>query len=99
MLARSAPRRRSTSSRRSPPPVWSCVLLRRLLYGGLVVSQCLGPEPLEVGAQGADPVGVQPVDAAVSRLLVDHEPRLLQHLQVLRDGRPTDRQLAGEVAN
>src|SRR5918999_1301317 len=64
MLARLAPRRGSTPSRKSPPPVWSCVLLRRLLYGGLVVSQCLGPEPLEVGAKGAHPLRVELVYAA-----------------------------------
>ena len=34
-----------------------------------------------------------------SRGPVDHEPGVLQHLEVLRDGGTADRQLAGELAD
>jgi hypothetical protein len=53
---------------------------------------------VEVTPQQRKPVGVHLIDASGADSLVDHQPGVLQHLQVLRDGRPADRQLAGKLA-
>jgi hypothetical protein len=45
-----------------------------LLDGCLEGRQGLAPEPVEVRAQGADPVRVEPVDPAVARPPVDRQP-------------------------
>jgi hypothetical protein len=57
------------------------------------------PEPVEVRAELAQPVGVEPVDAARADLPLGHEPGLLQYPQVLRDGRPADGELTCELAD
>ena len=56
------------------------------------------PERVEVGAELAQPVRIEPVDAARAFMPLRHEPRLLQHTQVLRDCRAADRKLTGELA-
>jgi hypothetical protein len=70
-----------------------------LLDGCLEGRQRSIPELVEVCAQSADPVRVEPVDAAVARAAVDHQPGVLQNLEVLRDGGPADGQVAGQLAN
>src|SRR5262249_46231812 len=77
----------------------SCLLLAWLLDGRLVGRQCLAPEALELAAKRAETVRVELIDAVLSRAAVDDEARILQHLQVLRDGRPADRQLARELGD
>ena len=57
------------------------------------------PEVVEVAAQQAQPLGVELIDASGADSLVDDQPGVLEHLQVLRDGRPADGQLAGELAD
>jgi hypothetical protein len=49
----------------------------------------------DYSAQRLRPVRVDLIDATRACRPVDHEPRILQHLEVLRDGGPTDRQLPG----
>src|ERR671919_2565451 len=93
------PRRRSSCGRWWWWPACSSVLLVRLLDDGLVGGQRPVPEPLEVGAQRAHPVRVEPVDAAGALGPLGNEPRLLEHPEVLGDGGATDRQLAGELAD
>src|SRR5689334_17400028 len=67
--------------------------------GSLVSRQCLAPELVELGAKGTHPPGVELVYAAVADGPVHDQPRLLQHLQVLRDGGPADWQHAGKFAH
>src|SRR5215471_18595774 len=67
--------------------------------GSLVCRQGLVPELVELGAKGAHPRGVELVYAAVADGPVHNEPRLLQHLEVLGDGGPADRQLASKFAD
>src|SRR5688500_691762 len=83
----------------SPVLAWSLDLLSLSLDDLLIGRQGLAPELLEVGAKRADPVGVELIDATVSRRPVDHQPRILQHFQVLRHRRPADRQLASQLAD
>ena len=54
---------------------------------------------VEIGAQRADTVGVELIDATGAHGLVDHQPGVLEHLQVLRDGGTADGKLAGELAD
>jgi hypothetical protein len=74
-------------------------LLIALFDGRLEGRHGLIPEPVEVLAQGVDPVRVELVDAAVAGRPVDHEARVLEHLEVLRDRGPADRQLTRELAD
>src|SRR5690606_34260961 len=78
---------------------WSSLVLlcRRRLDDALVVGQCLAPEPIELGTQLSDPIRIQVVDAAGSVAPIAHEASVLEHLQMLRDGRPADRQPGGEL--
>ena len=57
------------------------------------------PESVEPGADRPEPGRIDRVDAARALGLVAHQPRLLQHLQMLRHGRPADRQPRGELAH
>src|SRR5919109_1222930 len=66
-------------------------LLHSLFDRRPVAGQRLVPEVVEVGAERAEPVRVQLIDAAGAVLAVHDQLRLLQHLQVLRDGGPADR--------
>ena len=43
-------------------------------------------------------MGVDRIQAPSAVALVDDEPGLLQHAQVLRDGRPADREAVGELS-
>src|ERR687888_1200641 len=99
MRARSAPRRRRRCGPLFALSGWSSFLLCRLLDNLLVGGQGLGPEALELGAKRLQAVGVEPVDAARSERPGGDQPRLLQDLEVLGDGGPADRQLAGELAD
>jgi len=79
--------------------VCSWVLLLRLFDGELVGRQGAIPELIEVGAQLAEAVAVDLVDAAVAGAAVDNETRVLEHLEVLGDRGPADGQPAGELAD
>src|SRR5215471_7800434 len=59
----------------------------------------LRPELIEPGAELAEPVRVDLVDVASALRLMDHEPRVLQDLEMLRHGRSADRQLGRELAD
>jgi len=78
---------------------WYDDLCISLFNGGPVSGQRLVPEVVEVCAQPLQPVGVHPVDAAGPHLLVCDQPRLLQHLKMLRDGRAAHGQLTGQLAD
>ena len=56
------------------------------------------PQPVDPGV-GRDAAGVQPVDALGPDGGVGDEAGVLQHAQVLRDGRPTHGQACGELAD
>lgn len=43
-------------------------------------------------AEGREPLGIEFIDAPSAFAAVAHEPRLLQHTQVLGNRRPRDRQ-------
>ena len=59
----------------------------------------LAPEVVEVVAELAEPVRIEPVEPPRAVAPLGHEPRLLQHAQVLRDGGPADRQLVRDLAD
>jgi hypothetical protein len=59
----------------------------------------LVPERVEVGPQVGQCLRVHLVEAAGADLAVDHQPRVLEDLEVLRDRRAADRELAGELAD
>ena len=67
--------------------------------GSLISRQRLGPELIELDAKNAHPSGVELVDAPVADRPVYHQPSLFQHLEVLRDRGPADRQLIGKLAD
>ena len=58
-----------------------------------------GPEQIEIAAQELETGLVELVHAAGALGAVDHEVRILQHLQVLGDRRPAHGQVAGEHAD
>jgi hypothetical protein len=70
-----------------------------LFDGGLVGGQGAEPKPVKLGAEFSEAVRVDSVDTAVAGGLVHYQPRVLEDLQVLRDGRPTDREALGELAD
>jgi len=70
------------------------LLGRRLERGEGVI-----PEPVEVRAQRRHPLRVELVDPPRAQWTHEHDPGLPQHLQVLRDGGPADRELGGELAD
>jgi hypothetical protein len=80
-------------------PVCSWGLLRLLLDGGLEAGQGLVPEVVEIRAQIAQAVGIEPIDAAGADRLVDDQPGILQHLQVLGDRGPADWQVARQLTD
>jgi hypothetical protein len=55
------------------------------------------PEPVEVLAQCRDAFGVELIDPAVADLSVNDQSRLLEHLEVLRDGGSAHWQLARQI--
>lgn len=67
--------------------------------GSFICRQGFAPELIELSAKGTHPPWVELVYAAVADGPVYHQPRLLQHLEVLRDGGPADRQLAGKFTD
>src|SRR3954452_24425207 len=80
----------------------ACVLIRSpslVLDGRLVGGERLVPEVVEVSAQQAQSLGIDLVDAPGADSLVDDQPGVLEHLQVLRDGGPADRQLPGQLTD
>src|SRR4029450_8088917 len=78
---------------------WSSDLLGWLLGGRFVRRKGFCPEPVELGAKRIHAVRVELVDATGADGAVDHQPGLLQHLEMLRDGRPADRQPVRELAD
>ena len=57
------------------------------------------PELVQPGAQGAQAVRIDLVDAAGSFGPVGHQPRVLQHLQMLGDGWAADRQALSQLTH
>src|SRR3954467_6560093 len=78
---------------------WSTICL--LLVLGCIAKrrERLVPEGVEVGAQVGQCLRVHLVEAAGAALAVDHQPGVLQDLQVLRDRGTADGELAGELAD
>lgn len=58
--------------------------------------QGLVPESIEMGSQGADPIGVQLVETPLPVRAVDDQAGLLEYPQMLRHRRATDRELPGQ---
>src|SRR5919106_200876 len=93
------PAPRSPSGPRCRLPA-SCLVLQWVVVDRLaVVRDGAAPERVELVAQRPYAGGVEPVDAPSSGRLVVDEARLFEHLQVLGDRRPADRQLIGEFAH
>src|SRR5215831_15901762 len=99
MRAPASSQRRRSSVRPGPAlpacsPASPLALGRRLERGeGLV------PERVEVVAELAHAVGIDPVEPPRAVSTLRDEPGLLQDAQVLRDRGPADRQLVGDLAD
>jgi hypothetical protein len=78
-----------------------CSTISGLLLFGCIAKrrERLVPERVEVRPQVGDRLRVDLVDAPRADLAVDDEAGVLEDLEVLRDRRPADRQLAGELAD
>jgi len=70
---------------------------RAILRDGRESAQCIRPEEVEKCSQPSETVRIYRVEPPVPVRAVDHQTGVLQHLQVLRDGGPADRQVAGNV--
>src|SRR3954466_13264957 len=73
----------------------SVCITEGLLEGG----QRALPHAVQVGAQDLQAGRVDLVEAPRAGLAVDHQPDVLEHLQVLGDGGAADRQVGGELAD
>ena len=69
----------------------------RPLGGARVPRQRRRPEGLRIVPERLHPLCVHVVDPPGARRPVGHEPCLLQHLQVLGDGRPPDGEASGDL--
>ena len=58
-----------------------------------------GSKPFEIVTERVNAGGIELVQPAVADWLIDHEMGLLEHAQVLRDGRAADGKVACELAN
>jgi hypothetical protein len=70
-------------------------LFRRSLEGGERVS----PEPIEIGAQHFQTLLVHGIDTTSAFRSVNDKTRILEHAQMLRDGRPADREQARQLSH
>jgi len=59
------------------------ILLFLFFDDALVGRQRFGPEQVKLFLEGAQPFGIDPVDAAITDVLIHHEASLLEDLQVL----------------
>ena len=59
----------------------------------------MGPQAIEVGTQPLDACEVELVQAPVARRTINDELRTLQYPEMLRDRRPADWKVAGQVAD
>jgi hypothetical protein len=66
------------------------------LGGALVRDESAIPEPIEVVPQRIDAGGIELIEAAVSLRPIDDEVCVFQNPEMLRDGGPADREIAGE---
>src|SRR6267378_2113234 len=77
---------RTTSALAATGSAMLCLLS---FFGGhLERRQSLFPQFFEVLAQQRNPLGIHFVDAFRAGLAVAHQPRILKHSQMLRNGRP-----------
>ena len=56
------------------------------------------PESVEIAAQAFKALGIEMINTPVSDLLIEDKVGILQHAQMLGDGRPGDWELGGEFA-
>ena len=80
-------------------PGCSFALLHSLLHRHLEARQGLVPEVVEIPLQRTESIRVHLVDAAGTGPMVGDQSGVLQHLQMLRDGRTADGQLVRELTN
>jgi hypothetical protein len=71
----------------------------RFFRGGLKVGEGLGPHLIEVSAQPGHTLGVKLIEAARTGASVEHESRVFEHFQVLRDSRAAHRESACEFVD
>jgi len=67
------------------------------LGGALVRDERAIPEPIEVVPQRVDAGRIKLVETTVSLGPIDHQVRVFQNPEMLRDGGPADRELASEL--
>ena len=66
---------------------------------GREVGEGFGPEAVEIGAYRVDAGGVDLVEASPADRLVQHQPGVLEHLEVLGDGGTADRETRRQLAD
>src|ERR1700737_3330534 len=84
----------SFDSRLSPPA--SCFWRLHFILKGF---ERIIPKLVEPAAQLAEAVWIDVINAACAIGSIGHEPRDLQRLEVLRNGRPTNRQFRRKIAH
>src|SRR3954454_1643371 len=82
-----------------PRLAWPSFLLGVVFDDLLKGRQRLVPEPLKLLTQRRQAGWVGLIDAPVPQRPVDHQARVLEHPQVLRDCGAADGQLAGQFAD
>src|SRR5277367_3059650 len=66
----------------------ACFLRHWFFYFALKCTQCLAPELFQIFAHGFKSRGIQLVQPSISRRPINHQLRLLQYTEVLRDRWP-----------
>src|SRR5260370_7041734 len=78
---------------------WSLLLLLSLFHGLLERNKSPIPELVEVRPQGGDALGIELIEPPGALLAVDHQARLLEHLEVLGDRGTSDWQPSRELTH
>src|SRR5260370_33156289 len=78
---------------------WSSPLLLSLFRGLPERNKSPIPELVEVRPQGGDALGIELIEPPGALLAVDHQARLLEHLEVLGDRGTSDWQPSGELTH
>src|SRR5258708_3186965 len=78
--------------------IWTSILDLPIDFGSISVERDR-PKPVEPGADGTEPGRIDPIDAGRAFGLVGHQPRRLEHLQVLRNRGTAYRKAACDLAD
>src|SRR4051794_12775547 len=79
----------------------ACSIILCLLLLGCIAKrgQRLVPERVEVGPQVGHGLRIHAIHPPRADLAIDHQPGVLEDLEMLRDRRPADREARGQLAD